>query len=408
MKQTSNISDQFNRIKQKLSTKRVSSIRQILAVIIIVLSITNLLTFRKVASLSTELSELTAQKSDLTGKLTEINKSYDELKNQDQVKINTDLKAELGNIKATYGKVVTSYEDLLKLKEKSEDTGELDKLFTDALVLLTKEDYSLASTKLTDLQKGISSEEAKIAATFIIPASVPENNTPPGSGYNRQSVNTDAGTFLVSIISADLSSTRVIVDTASDSDCSDNCPVLPLATYISRNNAYAGVNGSYFCPASYPSCAGKTNTFDLLVMNYKKTYFNSDNNVYSNNPAVIFGDGYIRFVSAVSQWGRDTSPNGVLSNYPLLVQGGNITFGGDDDPKKGSKGARSFVANKSNTVYIGVVHNATVAESARVMQALGMENALNLDDGGSTALWSGGYKVGPGRDLPNVILFVRK
>jgi len=141
MKQTSNISDQFNRIKQKLSTKRVSSIRQILAVIIIVLSITNLLTFRKVASLSTELSELTAQKSDLTGKLTEINKSYDELKNQDQVKINTDLKAELGNIKATYGKVVTSYEDLLKLKEKSEDTGELDKLFTDALVLLTKEDY---------------------------------------------------------------------------------------------------------------------------------------------------------------------------------------------------------------------------------------------------------------------------
>ncbi|KKR30133.1 MAG: hypothetical protein UT61_C0012G0003 [Candidatus Woesebacteria bacterium GW2011_GWA1_39_8] len=408
MKQTSNISDQFNRIKQKLSTKRVSSIRQILAVIIIVLSITNLLTFRKVASLSTELSELTAQKSDLTGKLTEINKSYDELKNQDQVKINTDLKAELGNIKATYGKVVTSYEDLLKLKEKSEDTGELDKLFTDALVLLTKEDYSLASTKLTDLQNGISSEEAKIAATFIIPASVPENNTPPGSGYNRQSVNTDAGTFLVSIISADLSSTRVIVDTASDSDCSDNCPVLPLATYISRNNAYAGVNGSYFCPASYPSCAGKTNTFDLLVMNYKKTYFNSDNNVYSNNPAVIFGDGYIRFVSAVSQWGRDTSPNGVLSNYPLLVQGGNITFGGDDDPKKGSKGARSFVANKSNTVYIGVVHNATVAESARVMQALGMENALNLDDGGSTALWSGGYKVGPGRDLPNVILFVRK
>jgi len=273
---------------------------------------------------------------------------------------------------------------------------------------LTKEDYSLASTKLTDLQNGISSEEAKIAATFIIPASVPENNTPPGSGYNRQSVNTDAGTFLVSIISADLSSTRVIVDTASDSDCSDNCPVLPLATYISRNNAYAGVNGSYFCPASYPSCAGKTNTFDLLVMNYKKTYFNSDNNVYSNNPAVIFGDGYIRFVSAVSQWGRDTSPNGVLSNYPLLVQGGNITFGGDDDPKKGSKGARSFVANKSNTVYIGVVHNATVAESARVMQALGMENALNLDDGGSTALWSGGYKVGPGRDLPNVILFVRK
>jgi hypothetical protein len=42
------------------------------------------------------------------------------------------------------------------------------------------------------------------------------------------------------------------------------------------------------------------------------------------------------------------------------------------------------------------------------MKAMGMENALNLDNGGSTALWSGGYKVGPGRDLPNVILFVGK
>ena len=143
-------------------------------------------------------------------------------------------------------------------------------------------------------------------------------------------------------------------------------------------------------------------------MNKDKIYFNSDNNVYSNNPGVIFGSGYIRFVSAVSQWGRDTSIDSMISNYPLLVFNSNISFGGDDDPKKGSRGNRSFVANKGNTVYIGVVHSATVAESARVMKTMGMENALNLDDGGSTALWSGGYKVGPGRDLPSVILFVAK
>jgi hypothetical protein len=143
-------------------------------------------------------------------------------------------------------------------------------------------------------------------------------------------------------------------------------------------------------------------------MNKDKTYFNSDNNVYSGNPGVIFGGGYIRFVSAVSQWGRDTSIDSMISNYPLLVFNGSVSFGGDDDPKKGSKGSRSFVANKGSSVYIGVVHNVTVAESARVMKAMGMENALNLDNGGSTALWSGGYKVGPGRDLPNVILFVSK
>lgn len=88
----------------------------------------------------------------------------------------------------------------------------------------------------------------------------------------------------------------------------------------------------------------------------------------------------------------------------IIFEVGNMMFAS----KKGSKGARSFVANRGNTVYIGVVSNVTVAESARVLKTMGMENALNLDSGGSTALWSGGYKLGPGRDLPNAVLFVKK
>jgi len=31
-----------------------------------------------------------------------------------------------------------------------------------------------------------------------------------------------------------------------------------------------GINGSFFCPADYPTCAGKTGSFDLLVMNKNK------------------------------------------------------------------------------------------------------------------------------------------
>lgn len=234
----------------------------------------------------------------------------------------------------------------------------------------------------------------------------PLTSTVPTSGYSRISVKADTGTFTVSVGVADISTTRVIVDTASDSDCRNNCPALPLAAYVSRRGAFAGINGTYFCPADYPSCAGKENTFDFLVMNPNKTYFNSEMNVYSTNPGVIFGKGYIRFVSAVQEWGRDTSPDGVLSNYPLLVAGGNLVFRGSADPKLESKGARSFVANKGNLVYIGVVHSASVAEAASVLKAMGMDNALNLDNGGSTALWYGGYKFGPGRNIPNAILFV--
>lgn len=231
------------------------------------------------------------------------------------------------------------------------------------------------------------------------------NNAPPGSGYSRQSVKTDVGTFTVSLVAADVGSTKIIVDTASTSDCSNNCPALSLGDYVARNGGWAGVNGSYFCPKDYPSCAGKENTFDLLVMNKDKYYFNSANNIYSTNPVVGFRDGSVNFVTAGSQWGRDTSLNGVLMNYPLLVFNNNVVFGGDGDPKKGSRGSRSFVANKDNKVYIGVTQNVTVVENALVMKAMGMNNALNLDSGGSTALWHGGYKVGPGRAIPNAIIF---
>ncbi|MEK7622831.1 MAG: phosphodiester glycosidase family protein [Patescibacteria group bacterium] len=260
-----------------------------------------------------------------------------------------------------------------------------------------------------DLAEKLKNLEASISAlkkAVILPAPALTSNTPPGSGFSRQSVTTDIGSFTVSLVAADLNSTRVIVDTASDGDCANDCPVLSLGAYVSRSGAFAGINGSYFCPASYPSCAGKTNSFDTLLMNKNKVYFNSTNNVYSTVPAVVFSGTSPNFVGQSLSIGRDTSPDSIIANYPLLVSGGQVVFGGNDDPKQGSRGNRSFIANKGSTIYIGVVHGVTMAESARVMAALGMDNALNLDSGGSTALWSGGYRVGPGRDIPNAILFV--
>lgn len=351
----------------------------------------------------------TVSKNTIT--IQEINKELTDIKSADPYKTNTELKKQIDNIQKTFTHAVTIYEKLLDLENPPKEIKGLDTLFANILVLLGKQDYIGAEKGLDEISSKIAAEQARIAATSVaaIPKNVPVSTSVPNSGsYSKQQVATDRGNFLVDIIAGDLGSTRVIVDTASDSTCANDCPVLPLATYVARNGAYAGVNGSYFCPSTYPTCAGKTNSFDLLLMNKNKTYFNSDNNVYSTNPGVIFGGSYVRFVSAVSQWGRDTGIDSMLSNYPLLVSGGNITFGGNDDPKQGSKGNRSFVANKGNTVYIGVAHNVTVAESAIVMKAMGMENALNLDSGGSTALWYGGYKAGPGRDLPNVILFIKK
>jgi hypothetical protein len=346
-----------------------------------------------------------------TTTIAEVNKELNDIESQDPYKTNTALKQQIDQVQTTFTQSVAVYENLLDLENPPKDIKGLDALYANVLSQLAKSDYTGAANSLTDISLKITAEQSKLAAAAAaaIPVNVPISISAPSSGgYSRQQVLTDVGSFMVDIVAGDLGSTKVIVDTASDSTCGNNCPVLPLATYVSRNGAYAGVNGTYFCPASYPTCAGKTNSFDLLLMNKNKTYFNSDNNVYSTNPGVVFGEGFIRFLTAVSQWGRDTSVDGMISNYPLLVFNSDIAFSGSSDPKINSASTRSFVANKGNTVYIGVVHGATTEQVAHVMKTLGMDNALNLDDGGSAAFWYGGYKVGPGRDLPNAILFVKK
>lgn len=361
--------------------------------------------------LNQNLSKKSSENITLSQKLKDVSLKLKDLENQDQYKINQQLKENIKNIETSYDQAVSLYEKITDLKAQKQDTKKLDEDFAKTLNYLSDLNYSSASASLKILATDIKKKEEEVVVLQTktsTPQNITQSNNPPGSGFSVQSVSTENGNFTVYIIAADLNSTKVVVDTASDSDCSNNCPVLSLSDYVSRSGAYAGINGSYFCPAEYPSCSGKTNSFDLLIMNKNKVYFNSSNNVYSTNPAVIFSGSSARFVGRALEWGRDTGVDSVLSNYPLLVSGNNISYTSGGDAKYAPKGTRTFVAAKGNTAFIGAVLNATMAESAIVLKALGMDNALNLDQGGSTALWSGGYKLGPGRGIPNAILFVRK
>lgn len=355
------------------------------------------------------VNQLAAEKESITKTLQETDAKLVFLENEDQKIKNDELQVRIQNLQKTNSQAVVQYERILKVRDDGAKVDEVEKKWAAVLSLLAKNEYDSALSSLTELSTTITEIEKQLAAkaALNIPSAT-ASNTAPASGFQRQSVDTSVGPVVISLIAGDLSTTKVIVDTASASDCKNDCPVLPLGDYVARNGAFAGINGSYFCPASYPSCADKKNSYDLLVMNKDKVYFNSDNNVYSTNPAVIFHGGSVSFVGATSQWGRDTGIDSLLSNFPLLLSGGEVRFTGDGDPKKGSKSNRSFVANKGTTVYIGVVHGSTVAEAAIALKTLGMDNAMNLDSGGSTALWSGGYKVGPGRAIPNAILFVRR
>jgi len=378
-------------------------------IITIILSLLIIPLIQKNNLLNTKNTELHDKYTNTQKQLADQINQYQILSQTDQIVKNQQLQAEITQIKSLYKSLETTYELITDLRAQNVKTSDFDKRLAEILNLLGQFKYTEASDKLKLLSADIQKKTTALVAVPAIPANVPVNNSAPsGPGSNRQTVEIDSGKYLVDIISADLSNTKVIVDTASDSTCTNNCPVDSLGAFATRSGAFAGINGPYFCPESYPACAGKTNSFDTLLMNKNKIYFNSDNNIYSSVPAAIFSTSS-RFIEQSSQWGRDTSVDSVIAGQPLLVFNGQSRFGGDGDIKKSGKGNRSFIGASDNTVYIGVVHNASVAETAQVLAKMGIKNALNLDSGGSTALWSNGkYLAGPGRNTPFGILFVRR
>jgi len=320
-----------------------------------------------------KLTQANSIADEATQQIASISSELAALKNQDQYKINEDLKNRVSLTESALTSAIKLYDQINEFKAgfaSSKIIPQVDKDFAVALNSLAKLNYQQAIDKLATISGQIKLEKDKLLAASATVMSTTESNSPPQNGYQRQTVGTNLGKFVVDIVAADLNSTKVVIETGNDGDCRDNCNVAPLADYVARASGYAGVNGTYFCPASYPSCAGKTNSFDLLVMNKNKKYMNSENNVYSTNPAVAFYGNNVRFMEKASDWGRDTGVDAVLSNFPLLLMGRQIKYSGDGDAKHVNKGNRSFVAGNGSKAYIGVVFNATVAESAVVLQTL--------------------------------------
>ncbi len=238
-------------------------------------------------------------------------------------------------------------------------------------------------------------------------------NEMPGTGYHTGSVQTDAGTFSLSCIGANKNSTKVITDSANENDCTNDCPVKPLAEYVSANGGFAGMNGMYFCPPDYAACADKKNSFDTLLFNSRvKRYINSDNNVYSVIPfLVVDGGGNPKFIAHSQEWGRDTGIQAGIAGNPLLIHGGSNVVGNYslDSKQNTVKSNRGAFVQQGENIYLCVTKGATVPDSAKVYERLHVDNAINIDGGGSTAMYvNGGYKFGPGRALPNAIIFANR
>lgn len=234
---------------------------------------------------------------------------------------------------------------------------------------------------------------------------------PPGAGYSTVTVNTEKGSFTANVLMVDLNSSRMITDTGNDSECADNCVTMALKDYVNRNGGYAGVNGSYFCPDTYPDCASKKNSYDFPVYNTRLSRWINQGNMGWNSRAIFYTDGsgahYLQGANGFS--GGLTA--GIV-NYPGLLSGGSVQIDDNQSGLSDKQRAKGFKVgiglSDSKHVMVVTANNVNMQEFAYVFKGLGATGALNLDTGGSTALYyNGSYLAGPGRGLPNAIIFAR-
>ncbi|MFH1244709.1 MAG: phosphodiester glycosidase family protein [bacterium] len=335
-------------------------------------------------------------------KLSHCAEEFEKLKADDQVVKNASLSAEIENMTKTYRAGAALFEDRADLVITTGKVSTVDKELAKFLRLLGERKWREANEQIKKVSMEIEKVVVANVPKVVVPVNAPANNTLPGSGYTRQKVASNRGEFVVSAVVAP--GARAIIETLDDPQCVGNCEARSLAEHIAKSGGFAGINGAYFCPPDYAQCQGKTNSFDTLAVNGRnKLVFNRDNNVYSTIPLVAAYNTNLSFYDQTVQWGVDTSGGGAIANFPRLLRDGV-----EATTEENGKGTRGFVGAKDGSIVIGHVFAASYADAAATLRALGLQNALNLDGGGSSALWyEGAYKVGPGRLLPTAIVLVR-
>jgi len=285
------------------------------------------------------------------------------------------------------------------------DTKDIEAQGSDWGSKFLAQQFDLLTQALTAASGTLDSRYQSYLASLPPPPAAPVSNP---EGYSYQTVNTSRGTFGVNLIKLSLATYSVRTISANSADCTNNCPVKPLAQYISENGAYAGMNGTYLCPPDYSSCAGKVNSYDFPVYNSNLgKWLNQVALSWTSIGLATFNGKTAKFYKLNNQYSF-APVTAAISNFPVTLLGGNIvvTETEQTDYQK-LKGIKGSIGSDGVNVYLALISGANVTDSAYVMQALGAKDALNIDGGGTSAMFiSGSYKVGPGRLLPNAVVLV--
>ena len=189
----------------------------------------------------------------------------------------------------------------------------------------------------------------------------------------------------------DLASSTIVTDTAGDGDCANDCFTKPLASYVKEQGGRGGMNGTYFCPPDYAWCSGKKNSFDFPVWNNRlKKWIQAEKLFWGGRGMMVFRPGSAQFFANSASAGVPGNITGGIVNYPSLLSGGNVLVnGGNLASNLKTKGTRTGIGFGKGKLFLVVARSSSVIDLAGIFISLGATDALNLDGGGSTALYEG-------------------
>ena len=251
-----------------------------------------------------------------------------------------------------------------------------------------------------------------------------ENLNVPLSGdqqHQGYTLTFDRGSFDIDVVRLKRSAFAMVTDTGDATDCEADCSAQPLAAYAAENSARHGIHGSYFCPPDYPSCADKINSFLPPFWNSALArMINEDALPFHSGPMIVrTSDGSLTYFHRTIDFGwtiadfEERTGKTVIAaaaNYPSLVENGTVVVESEPlEDKMRLKATRGAFGYNGTSYILVIARSASIIDLAHIMKTLGAQNAMNLDGGGSAALYyNNAYVVGPGRRLPNAIVFPAK
>jgi len=213
---------------------------------------------------------------------------------------------------------------------------------------------------------------------------------------------------------------QIMTDTADAGDCTANCATLSIRDFARRRNAVAAMQGTYFCDDGV-GCNAGLNSYVYPVFNsWTRTMINQERVKYTVEPMVLFDSKNTPlYLPAGSLFDTLTefearyafTVQAALTNGPAMVEAGqNVLFDeAMDYSQRNVRATRAMLGWKGFFIYLITVRSATLPDAAEVAMTMGFDYALNLDGGGSTALYNDGrHYAGPGRTVPNALVILQR